>query len=104
MSLILKLIFSIPSLLGVGSQVAALIPSFQGANFWTILEIIGKIIGLILGLAPKDKAQAKAFISELRGVLAVHKDAPDSLEANLADLHGRVRNACEGVGCPPSLK
>jgi len=100
--LIFRIIFMLPSLIRIGKEIIKLLPKFKGAGFWEILQLIGEILKLILGLAPKDKEAAKELMVDLLTELKFPKVAENPAQG-LKELKEKAKKKCEGQFCPSDL-
>lgn len=104
--LIIKLIFMLPSIIGVINNISKIISGFKGAGFWEIVKLIGDILSLILGLAPLDKALARSFTRDLKQELKaldkqrrMGKLQTNALPGNLVALKEKVAACARKKGC-----
>ena len=78
---------------------------FHGTGFWDIVKLVGEIIGLILGLAPTDKKEARRALRDLsRQLDRVRPGFVDDVGLKgIEQLKRQLEAKCSGISCSPTL-
>ena len=94
-----QLIIALPGMIITIIKIIGKINEFQGKGFWDIVRLVGEIIGLILGLAPTDKKEARAALKALHTQINV-ATVDEAGMAGLLELKAHLQKKCSAAGCP----
>lgn len=96
-SLLLTILFKMPSVIRTIMAIIKLIKSMKGQPFIEDLKIIKQILLLILGIIPVSKPAAKEALDSLKAML----ESGDLTELNTLKIDVETKKKkCEGSFCP----